>query len=214
MSGDAVCRRHGVASCICVVVAGHAIERVGHPRRTPHRMRIPVRGSHERPPVERPSCRGECPVAAAAGHDQHLAASQGAAEALERVVNCLLLTHPDPGSVRAMISHNGPRLFEGLAGNHSTSATRRAILGNVEDSIAGELDRRASKADPRGTRIKARPGFPGRVPASLPWGRISPRRSGNSPGNGLRRRRTRRGSRPCSGRSTRAGSAAGRTGPA
>ncbi len=46
-------------------------------------------------------------------HDQHLAASQGAAEALERVVNCLLLTHPDPGSVRAMISHNGPRLFEG-----------------------------------------------------------------------------------------------------
>ena len=79
-------------------------------------------------------------------HDQHLAASQGAVKALELVANCLLLTHPDPNAVRKMIAHNAPRLFEGFAENHPTGATMRAILGNVEGTIAGELDRRASKS--------------------------------------------------------------------
>lgn len=78
-------------------------------------------------------------------HDQHLAASQGAVKALELVVNCLLLTHPDPNGVRAMIAHNGPRLFEGLSEDHPTGATMRAILDNVEGTIAGELTRRASR---------------------------------------------------------------------
>jgi hypothetical protein len=79
-------------------------------------------------------------------HDQHLAASQGAVKALELVVNCLLLTHPDPNGVRAMIAHNGPRLFEGLPESHPTGATMRAILDNAEGTIAGELTRRAAKS--------------------------------------------------------------------
>ena len=79
-------------------------------------------------------------------HDQHLAASQGAVKALELVVNCLLLTHPDPNAVREMIAHNAPRLLEGFAEHQPTGATMRAILGNVEGTIAGELTRRASKS--------------------------------------------------------------------
>lgn len=79
-------------------------------------------------------------------HDQHLAASQGAMKALELVVNCLLLTHENPNSVREMIAHNAPKLFDGLAGDHLASATMRAILANVEGTISGELARRAAKS--------------------------------------------------------------------
>lgn len=79
-------------------------------------------------------------------HDQHLAASQGAMKALELVVNCLLLAHEDPDSVRAMIAHNAPRLIEGFADDHPTGATMRAILDNVEGTIAGELARRATRS--------------------------------------------------------------------
>ena len=79
-------------------------------------------------------------------HDQHLAASQGAARALELVLNCLILTHEKPGAVRDMIAHNAPKLFQGLADGHPTSETIRAILDNVEGTISGELARRAAKS--------------------------------------------------------------------
>ena len=78
-------------------------------------------------------------------HDQHLAASQGAVKALELVVNCLLLTHQDPNAVREMIAHNAQRLLAGDAEHLPSGATLRAILGNVEGTIAGELARRAAK---------------------------------------------------------------------
>jgi hypothetical protein len=79
-------------------------------------------------------------------HDQHLAASQGAVKALELVVNCMLLTHQDPKAVLEMISHNAPKLLEGTPQNDPAGATLRAILGNAEGTITGELARRTSKS--------------------------------------------------------------------
>ena len=79
-------------------------------------------------------------------HDQHLAASQGAVKALELVVNCMLLTHQDPKAVREMIAHNAPRLLVGTAENDPAGITLRAMLGNVEGTITGELARRAAKS--------------------------------------------------------------------
>ena len=82
--------------------------------------------------------------------DQNLAAAQGVIRALEMIVNCLVLTQPNPKAVKQAIAENAPNLLEGFSESHIAGQTMRQILANVEGTIAGEVARRAAKSAEQG----------------------------------------------------------------